>query len=92
MKTGSVRKLIAIVNVIAWSGFWAFGYLAISAEGLTDAQLVIAALLAFAGLVTGLIAYQKLVRLSEESGYARKSNQLDAAARNRAHQQAEKGL
>ncbi len=87
-----MKKLIAIVNVIAWSGFWAFGYLAITAEGLTDTQIVIAAILAFAGLVTGLIAYQKLVRVTEESGYAKKSNQLDAAARNRAHQEAEKGL
>ncbi|MFC6689055.1 hypothetical protein [Jhaorihella thermophila] len=87
-----MKKLIAIVNVIAWSGFWAFGYLALAAEGLTDAQLVTAAVLAFAGLVTGLLAYQKLVRAAEESGYAKKTNQLDAAARNRAHQEAEKGL
>lgn len=87
-----MKKLIAIINVIAWSGFWAFGYLALTAEGLTDAQLVTAAVLAFAGFVTGLLAYQKLVRAAEESGYAKKTNQLDAAARNRAHQEAEKGL
>ncbi|MFC3119193.1 hypothetical protein ACFOHS_17335 [Jhaorihella thermophila] len=68
-----MKKLIAIVNVIAWSGFWAFGYLALAAEGLTDAQLVTAAVLAFAGLVTGLLAYQKLVRAAEESGYAKKN-------------------
>ena len=79
-----MNKLIAIINVIAWSGFWAFGYLAVTAEGLTESQLVIAALLAFGGLVTGIAAYMRLVRASEASGYARKSNQLDAAARNRA--------
>lgn len=80
-----MTKLIAIINVIAWSGFWAFGYLALAAEGLTDRQLVVAAILAFAGLVTGIVAYMKLVRATEASGYARKSNQLDAEARNRAH-------
>ena len=80
-----MTRLVAIINVIAWSGFWAFGYLALAAEGLTEQQLVIAALLAFAGLVTGIIAYMRLVRASEASGYARKSNQLDAETRNRAH-------
>ncbi|MBO9450694.1 hypothetical protein TRL7639_03302 [Falsiruegeria litorea R37] len=85
-----MNKLIAIINVIAWSGFWAFGYLAVTAEGLTESQLVIAALLAFGGLVTGIAAYMRLVRASEASGYARKSNQLDAAARNRA--QSEGGI
>lgn len=79
-----MSKLIAIINVIAWSGFWAFGYLALSAEGLSDRQLVVAALLAFAGLITGIVAYMRLVRAAEASGYARKSNQLDAETRNRA--------
>lgn len=82
-----MKKLIAIVNVIAWSGFWAFGYLALTAEGLTDGQLVIAAVLAFAGLITGVAAYMHLSRAAEASGYAQKSTQLDAATRNRAHQQ-----
>ena len=80
-----MRKLVAIVNVVSWSGFWAFGYLAISAHGLTQAQLVTAALLAAGGLVTGVFAYLRLVRFTEAAGYARKSNQLDAAVRNRAH-------
>jgi len=82
-----MKKLIAIVNVIAWSGFWAFGYVALSVEGLSDRQLVIAALLAFAGMVVGVLAYLALVRASEASGYAKKSNQLDPAARNRAQQE-----
>ncbi|MBJ6372794.1 hypothetical protein [Sedimentitalea arenosa] len=81
-----MTKIVAIVNVVAWSGFWAFGYLALAAEGLTDRQLVIAAILAFAGLITGIVAYMKLVRVSETKGYARKSNQLDAASRERAHE------
>jgi len=85
-----MSKLIAIINVIAWSGFWAFGYLALTAEGLTESQLVIAAGLAFAGFIVGMVAYQKLCRAAEARGYAKKSNQLEAADRNRAH--AEEGV
>lgn len=80
-------KLIAIINVIAWSGFWAFGYLAISANGFSEVQIVTAALLAAGGLFTGIIAYLRLARSAESSGYAKKSNQMSAADRNRAHQQ-----
>ncbi|MEM1005319.1 MAG: hypothetical protein AAGB28_02050 [Pseudomonadota bacterium] len=82
-----MTKLLAIINVIAWAGFWAFGYIALTSDDLTDRQLVIAAILAFAGLVTGMLAYMKLVRASEASGYAKGSNQLDAAARNRAQEE-----
>ncbi len=80
-----MNKLIAIVNVIAWSGFWAFGYIAVTSDGLTDRQLVIASILAFAGFILGIVAYLRLVRAAEESGYAKKTNQLDTATRNRAH-------
>ena len=55
-----MRKAVAIVNVIAWSGFWAFGYIAVTAEGLSDRQIVVAAVLAGAGFLTGIIAYLKL--------------------------------
>ncbi|NVO55988.1 hypothetical protein HW561_09320 [Rhodobacteraceae bacterium B1Z28] len=82
-----MQKLIAILNVIAWAGFWAFGYIAITAEGLTESQLVIAMILAFAGLVSGIVAYMKLVRASEASGFAKGSKQLDTAARNRAQEE-----
>ncbi|SEO71449.1 hypothetical protein SAMN04490248_11041 [Salinihabitans flavidus] len=82
-----MKKLIAIVNVVAWSGFWAFGYLALTAERLSRGQLTVAAVLAFAGFITGIFAYLKLVRAAEASGYARKSTQLDAAERNRAQSQ-----
>jgi hypothetical protein len=27
-----MAKLIAILNVVVWSGFWAFGYLALTAS------------------------------------------------------------
>lgn len=80
-------KLVAIVNVIAWSGFWAFGYLALSAETYSEPQIVTAAVLAAAGLFTGIIAYLRLAQAAEASGYARKTNQLSAAERNRAQEQ-----
>jgi len=85
-----MKKTIATINVIAWSGFWAFGYLALTAEGLSTGQLVVAMLLAFAGLVTGIVAYMKLVRSSEESGYAKRSAQLDPAQREAAQMKWEK--
>ena len=87
-----MTKLFAIVNVIAWAGFWAFGYIALTltSDDLTESQLVIAAILAFAGLAMGILAYMKLVRASEASGYAKGSTQLDAATRNRAQEEWEK--
>ena len=82
-----MAKLIAIINVIAWAGFWAFGYIALTPDDLTESQLVVAAILAFAGLAMGILAYMKLVRASEASGYAKGSNQLDATTRNRAQEE-----
>lgn len=82
-----MTKLIAIINVIAWAGFWSFGYIALTSDDLTEGQLTIAAILAFAGLIMGVLAYLKLVRASEASGYAKGSNQLDAASRNRAQEE-----
>ena len=67
-------KLIAILNVIAWSGFWAFGYLAISAGTEAGGQTVIAALLAAVGAAIGLWAYFQLIRHSEATGYAKPAN------------------
>ncbi len=69
-----MAKLIAILNVVAWSGFWAFGYLALSADPANTSQMVIAAVLAFVGAAIGALAYFWLVRHSEETGYASKPN------------------
>lgn len=63
-----MTKLIAILNVVAWSGFWAFGYLAVSGEG---GSAVVASLLAFAGAGVGIWAYLQLVRHAERTGYAK---------------------
>lgn len=67
-------RLIAILNVIAWSGFWAFGYLALTSGTDDGNQMVVAAMLAAAGAAVGLWAYFKLVRYSEATGYAKPAN------------------
>lgn len=71
-----MSKLIAILNVVAWSGFWAFGYLALTAEPANTTQMVVAAVLAFAGAALGVLAYFWLIRHSEATGYARPRNQV----------------
>ncbi|WP_430465174.1 hypothetical protein [Tabrizicola sp.] len=57
-----MKKLIALVCMISWAGFWSFGYLALSASNFDDAQVIVAAILAFAGLVSGVFAYMWLAR------------------------------
>ncbi|NBD28815.1 MAG: hypothetical protein GVY31_02100 [Alphaproteobacteria bacterium] len=69
-----MAKLIAILNVIAWSGFWAFGYLALSTDPENSARMVIATILAFAGAAVGALAYFWLARHAEEIGYAPRHN------------------
>lgn len=72
-----MHKLIAILNVIAWSGFWAFGYLALTANAADTAQMVTAAILAAMGGAIGILAYFWLVRHSEETGYAKRPNRAE---------------
>jgi hypothetical protein len=48
------KKLIALVAVIAWCSFWAFGALAVSAPG--SASVVPLMLVAFAGMAGGVVA------------------------------------
>ncbi|MFV0358206.1 hypothetical protein [Tropicimonas sp.] len=64
-----MSKLIAILNVVAWAGFWAFGCLALTSGG--SGRTTIALLLAALGAGAGLWAYMWLVRHSERTGYAR---------------------
>ncbi len=70
-----MAKLIAILNVVAWSGFWAFGYLALTGGG-SSGRVVVAAILAFVGAIIGILAYLWLVRHAEATGYARPRNQV----------------
>ena len=69
-----MTKLIAILNVVAWAGFWAFGYLALSADVTEARQMTVAAILAALGAGLGLFAYLWLVRHSEHTGYAKRPN------------------
>ena len=55
-----MNKLIAILCVVSWSGFWAFGYLALSAETHEMGQITVAAILAAVGFLTGVFAYMRL--------------------------------
>lgn len=66
-----MQKLIAILNVVAWGGFWAFGYLALTAGADAGGRVVVATLLAAAGGALGVWAYLWLARHSEATGYAR---------------------
>jgi hypothetical protein len=63
-----MAKVIAILNVVVWSGFWAFGYLALTADH--DGQMVAAVILAALGGGAGMWSWFWLVRHSEETGYA----------------------
>jgi len=69
-----MSKIIAILNVVAWAGFWAFGYLALSADVTETRQMTLAAILAAIGAGLGLFAYLWLVRHAENIGYAKRPN------------------
>ncbi|MDW4500088.1 hypothetical protein R5H30_19030 [Sulfitobacter sp. D35] len=72
-----MRQFMAILNVVAWSGFWAFGYLALSADVSERGQVVTATILAALGAALGLFAYLRLVKYSEQSGYAKRPNRAE---------------
>ena len=69
-----MAKLIAILNVVAWSGFWCFGSLALSAGSEAENQTTIAILLAASGAGVGLWAWFWLARHAERIGYAKPAN------------------
>ena len=57
-----MTKLVALICVISWAGFWAFGYLALSADLGDSRQVTVAALLAAMGFLSGTFAYIALGR------------------------------
>jgi hypothetical protein len=57
-----MRKLVAIICVISWAGFWSFGYLALSAGIADSRQAIVAVVLAGVGFLTGTLAYLRLAR------------------------------
>ncbi|WP_136634352.1 hypothetical protein [Pseudooceanicola onchidii] len=56
-------KTLATTNVIAWSAFWIFGFLALSAPAENGLQMSAYALIAFVSLATGLSSYLKICRI-----------------------------
>ncbi|WP_103334284.1 hypothetical protein [Pseudotabrizicola formosa] len=57
-----MNKLIALICVVSWSGFWAFGYLALTADIQDQTQIMVASLLAAFGFLSGVFAYIRLAR------------------------------
>ena len=60
-----MKKLVAIACVISWSGFWAFGYLALTSGVEMGPQLTTAIILAALGLFTGVFTYLKIARSAD---------------------------
>lgn len=57
-----MHKLIASICAVSWSGFWAFGYLALLANIHDSEQIFIAMWLAALGFFIGMMAWLKLSR------------------------------
>ncbi len=57
-----MQKPAALACILGWSAFWAFGYIGLSAEPHETLQAGIAAVLAFAGFLTGSFSYIRLGR------------------------------
>lgn len=57
-----MRKLIAIISVISWTGFWAFGYLALAADPADGHRTTVAIVLAAIAFLIGVFTYIKLNR------------------------------
>ena len=62
-----MNKVIAVLCVISWSGFWAFGYLALSADIQDEGQIIVASVLAAVGFLTGVFAYLRLSHTRPET-------------------------
>lgn len=78
-----MRKFLALLNIIAWGSFWAFGYLALTAENFSDTQVLIAMILSCIGFAVGMFTYRYCAKSSEASGYAI-ARSLDPLTRERA--------
>ena len=57
-----MNKVIALVCVVSWAGFWSFGYLALSANSADSHQMTVAALLAAMGFLPGTFSSMALAR------------------------------
>ena len=79
-------KAIAILNTVAWSGFWVFGYVALTDAPADAGHMTAAAILAALGAGVGLTCYFQLVRHAEATGYARRAGRVPAHLKTEAHQ------
>jgi len=66
-----MKKLVATLCVISWSGFWAFGYLALCAGVTVGPDLTVAVALAALGLITGVFTYLKIARSADPDRWQR---------------------
>lgn len=66
-----MKKLVAIACVISWSGFWAFGYLALTSGVTMGPQVTVAIILAALGLFTGVFTYMRLARAADPGRWQR---------------------
>ncbi len=55
-------KTLATLNVIAWSVFWVFGFLALTENAGNAMQMSLYTMLAFSGLAGGTYSYLKICR------------------------------
>ena len=55
-----MKKVVALACVVSWFAFWAFGYLALSADMQNDGQIMVSAALAAVGFLVGIFAYLRL--------------------------------
>jgi DMSO/TMAO reductase YedYZ heme-binding membrane subunit len=69
-----MAKIIAILNTIAWAGFWVFGFLGLTTPSESANLLVLQVLLAAGGAAMGLAAWFWLTRHAEATGYAKARN------------------
>ncbi|MBV7407886.1 hypothetical protein [Maritimibacter sp. DP1N21-5] len=69
-------KAVSVLNTVAWSGFWVFGYLALTDAPADATHMTTATLLAALGAGVGLVCYFQLVRHAEATGYAKRANRV----------------
>ena len=55
-------KTLATLNVVAWSMFWVFAFLAVTEDAANAGAMVFYSLLSFAGLAVGIGSYLKICR------------------------------
>lgn len=63
-------KFTAVLNVIAWGGFWAFGYLALTENPANSHEILIAGALAALGGGVGVFTFLRCARSCDTTGYS----------------------